>query len=57
MERSYKRDGRAGSTREEIRVFHKDLLSPLGMRLELQQGVCCKVGDETGGLGLEERGE
>ena len=39
--------------RNENRVFHQDLLSPLGMRAENKerpgQVVCYRAGDDTGG--------
>lgn len=44
--------------RKESRMFHQDLLSSLVMIAEgeerLQQKVCYRAGDETGGLDLEE---
>lgn len=43
---------------EESRVLHQDLLSPLGKKAgsegRPQQVACCRAGDETGGLDMEE---
>lgn len=47
--------------REESRMCHQDLLSPLGMGAKrnerLPKLVCYRAGDKTGGLDLEERRE
>lgn len=47
--------------KEESRLFHCDLYSPVGMGKEnkerLPQVVCFRPGNETGGLDLEERKE
>lgn len=46
---------------EKSKVTHQVQLSPLGIGAENeerpQQKVCCRPGDETGGLDLEEQRE
>lgn len=47
--------------RDEIRVFHQNLLSQLGMGAENEEGpkqiVCHRAGDETRALEMEDRRE